>query len=167
MDRRQIGLKLTIDALGVPFTLTTFNDRLIIQKAICLAQAGGIQLGYDFRWYLRGPYSPALARDAFAVAAEIAEGDDESSRWKFDEESQARAERVAEMIPAADRAKLTRKLELLASVHFLVSRGRVPQDDIAQLKKELQTFGKRFSEESVREAISELSEHDLLPSTGT
>lgn len=167
MDRRQIGLKLTIDALGVPFTLTTFSDRLIIQKAICLAQAGGIQLGYDFRWYLRGPYSPALARDAFAVAAEIAEGDDESSGWKFDEESQALVERIAQMIEPHKSSDRAGKLELLASVHFVVTRRDIPQDDLPQLTETMRTFGKSFSEKDVQAALGDLSKHGLLASTGT
>jgi uncharacterized protein YwgA len=55
MDRQQIGLKLTLDALSLPARLDTFADRLVVQKAIYLAQVAGVQLGYHFHWYLRGP----------------------------------------------------------------------------------------------------------------
>jgi hypothetical protein len=34
MDRQQIGVKLTIDALKPPFKIDGFIDRLIIQKAV-------------------------------------------------------------------------------------------------------------------------------------
>ncbi len=41
----------------------SFRDRLIVQKALYLAQACGIDLGYRFKWHARGPYSKGLARD--------------------------------------------------------------------------------------------------------
>jgi uncharacterized protein YwgA len=49
------------------FSLDKFQDRLRLQKTVYLLQAFGIYLGYNFNWYLYGPYSPALARDAFKV----------------------------------------------------------------------------------------------------
>ena len=30
----------------------------------------GIDLGYSYNWYIHGPYSPDLARDAFALVGE-------------------------------------------------------------------------------------------------
>lgn len=47
------------------YSLQSFRDRLIIQKTVYLLQAFGIYLGYQFHWYLRGPYSPRLTKDAF------------------------------------------------------------------------------------------------------
>lgn len=70
MERRQIGLKLVMDKLDLPVTVDSFDDRLILQKAIYLAEASGVRLGYYYRWYLRGPYCPAVAEDGFAVAAD-------------------------------------------------------------------------------------------------
>ena len=63
MDRQQIGVKLTIDGLKLPFKVDSFEDRLIMQKAVYLAQAGGVNLGYYYHWYLYGPYSPSLHSD--------------------------------------------------------------------------------------------------------
>ena len=63
MDRQQIGVKLAIDGLKLPFVIDTFMDRLIMQKAVYLAQAAGVNLGYYYHWYLHGPYSPSLTRD--------------------------------------------------------------------------------------------------------
>jgi uncharacterized protein YwgA len=51
------------------YKLQTFGDRLILQKTVYLLQAFGIYLGYQFNWYLRGPYSPHLAKDAFSLDA--------------------------------------------------------------------------------------------------
>lgn len=165
MDRRQIGMKLTIDALGLPLKLGSFNDRLTLQKAIYLAQAAGVQLGYSHGWYIRGPYSPALARDAFAVAAEIAEGDDESSRWRLDDESRDRVRGLADIIPAGSSARRARNLELLASVHYLVTRRQVARTDDAQLAETLHKYGKRFSRDEIRAALDELSKYDLFPAS--
>jgi hypothetical protein len=46
---------------------SNFNDRLILQKTIYLLEQFGLHIGYYFSWYLRGPYSPALTRDAYAI----------------------------------------------------------------------------------------------------
>jgi len=56
MDRQQIGVKLTIDGLNLPFKIDGFQDRLIMQKSVYLAQAAGVHLGYYYHWYLYGPY---------------------------------------------------------------------------------------------------------------
>ena len=45
-----------------------FNSRLILQKTIYLMEQFGLGIGYYFSWYLRGPYSPSLARDTYTLA---------------------------------------------------------------------------------------------------
>ena len=94
MDRQQIGVKLTIDGLNLPFKIDGFMDRLIMQKAVYLAQAAGVNLGYYYQWYLYGPYSPSLTRDEFAIAADIVSEMDESKGWKLDDRSLQRLERI-------------------------------------------------------------------------
>ena len=37
----------------------------VIQKAIFLPREAGVDLGYQYNWYLMGPYSPGLAQDYF------------------------------------------------------------------------------------------------------
>lgn len=49
------------------FSMDTFDDRLRLQKFIYLLQAHGIYLGYDYSWYLRGPYCSSLATDGFIL----------------------------------------------------------------------------------------------------
>ena len=39
-----------------PISSNGFSDELKIQKITYLAQASGIDLGYSFEWYIRGPY---------------------------------------------------------------------------------------------------------------
>lgn len=163
MDRQQIGVKLTIDGLGFQkFRIQTFEDRLIMQKAVYLAQTAGVNLGYYYHWYLYGPYSPSLTRDGFAIAMDISAGLDESKGWRLDDESSKRIERIQCLFGEKCSSKLARKLELLASVHFLVDRKQVSRVDTGQITATLRRFNKDFSEEDVEDALEELKSYDLL-----
>src|SRR5262244_2477390 len=120
MDRQQIGLKLTLDALGLPIRLDSFSDRLILQKAVYLSQAAGVQLGYSYNWYLRGPYSPTLTRDAFAIDTELKQGVDDSKGSNLDPTSLQRLGELRKLINSIPPQELSGELELLASVRFLL-----------------------------------------------
>ena len=52
--------------------IDSFNSRLMIQKSVYLLKAMGYPpvKSYNFSSYLRGPYSPDLAEDYFAVCQE-------------------------------------------------------------------------------------------------
>jgi len=162
MDRQQIGLKLTIDGLKLPFQIDNFEDRLILQKAVYLAQAAGVNLGYYYHWYLYGPYSPSLTRDEYTVYTDISAGLDESEGWKLDDISSQRLERIRGIFTELERDKLAEKLELLASVHFLVQRKQVSRGDSKRITATLKRFNKDFSEEDVKEALRELKAYGIL-----
>ena len=162
MDRRQIGMKLILDGLGLPLELGSFERRLILQKGIYLAQAAGVDVGYFFRWYLRGPYCSGLARDASSVRVAISQGDDESVGWELDTESASRLEHVANLLEVEDTVELARNVELLASVHFLVDRGQVTSADPTLITKTLKRCGKDYSASEVAGALGELKAHGLL-----
>lgn len=161
MDRQQISVKLTVDGLNLPFNIDFFMDRLIMQKTVYLAQAAGVNLGYFYQWYLHGPYSPSLTRDEYAIAADIAAGLDDSRGWKLDDKSSKRLETI-QGIFRVDRNKLARKLELLASVHFLIDRKKVSKININQITTTLKRFNKDFSEQEVKGALEELRNYGLL-----
>ena len=162
MDRQQISLKLAIDCLGLPFQISNFEDRLILQKAVYLAQAGGLHLGYYYHWYLHGPYCPSLTRDEYAIDYELRQDVDESKGWKLDDESGERLRELRKLIPEGQGGEVRRKLELLASVHFLVKRRQVHQNDTPEITMTLKRFNKDFSEEEVANALRELVENGLL-----
>jgi uncharacterized protein YwgA len=162
MDRQQIGVKLAIDGLGLKFKVDTFMDRLIMQKTVYLAQAAGVNLGYYYHWYLYGPYSPSLTRDEFAIDMDISADMDESKGWKLDDQSSKRLENMRGIFTESDRNALAKKLELLASVHFLVDRKQVTRVDSSQITATLRNFKKDFNEENVENAIEELKSYDLL-----
>jgi len=162
MDRQQIGVKLTIDGLNLPFKINSFEDRLIMQKAVYLAQSAGVNLGYYYHWYLYGPYSPSLTRDEYTIATDISVGLDESEGWKLDNASSQRLEEIRSIFTEPKRDKLARKLELLASVHFLIERKQVSKIDTSRITTTLKRFNKDFSEEEVQKALGELKTYGLL-----
>ena len=75
------------------FDMDDFDGRLRFQKTIQLLQSFGIDLGYYYNWYLRGPYCPDLAKDGFELkdvikkipklAIEFAEADDQTRYNNF------------------------------------------------------------------------------------
>ncbi|MEM3292996.1 MAG: hypothetical protein QXO81_01345 [Metallosphaera sp.] len=46
----------------------SFDDRLRLQKYVFIMEKLGLNLGYSFNEYLRGPYSPDLAMDYYSNA---------------------------------------------------------------------------------------------------
>lgn len=162
MERRQIGLKLAMDRLGLDVKVESFDDRLILQKAIYLAQAAGANLGYYYRWYLRGPYCPAVAEDGFAIQAELSQGMDKAKAWAFDAASAAKLQRIRGMMNVTPREELAKKLELLASVHFLVERRQVSGKDPVEIARTLRRFDKLFTEQQVTAALREMASNGII-----
>jgi len=161
MDRQQIGLKLATEALELPLSVDTFSDRLILQKLVVIVQAAGVDLGYHFHWYLRGPYSPTLTRDAFAASTEARGTSEEFAGWHLDETSQKRLENLRGLFRGEDRQVLASRLELLGSVLYLLCNRRVSGNDTAELQKILRAFGKSFSEDEITSALKELKKYGL------
>ena len=59
--------------LGFKPKVSSFQDRLVIQKTTCLLEIMGFKLGYGFSLYVRGPYSPSLADDVYNCTRQIQE----------------------------------------------------------------------------------------------
>jgi len=164
MDRREIALKLTLNALGLPCQMREFNDRLILQKAIYLAQAAGVNLGYYFGWYLHGPYCSSLAEDGFSIDVQAADSTPESEGWRLDNSSTAELKKIEALFAGKNRKALAKDLELLASVHYLVDRKQVSGEHVAAIQSKLQRYGKEFTDDNVNGALRKLRGHDLLRS---
>ncbi|AXV99837.1 hypothetical protein CJO81_03125 [Ralstonia solanacearum] len=75
MESNLIALKLFLDELGQTAKIDTVDDRMSLQKVIYLGQIFGADLGYRYSWYVRGPYSPSLTQDYYALSGAIAAGD--------------------------------------------------------------------------------------------
>ena len=93
MDRdARPGAHQSADRLAVLFrgldkkiSTARFVDKLEVQKITYLAQIQGIELGYDFEWYLRGPYCKQVSEDARAAAESELEGCQDMDAEQIDE----------------------------------------------------------------------------------
>ena len=158
MNRRQIALKLVLEELGVPETMDSFDDRLILQKAIYLAQQAGIPLGYHYYWYLRGPYSRELTADAFAMLGEAPAG------WSLDEGSKQKLGKLNEFFSELKtEPNPVKAFELFASVLFAVVTGQAQAGDGNRITQLMHAAGKNFSLDEVNVAVLRLREQKFLP----
>lgn len=60
-------LKALEKSTSYKFTIKSFEDRLRLQKIVYIAKYFDIDLGYSYNQYIRGPYSPDLARDYYKL----------------------------------------------------------------------------------------------------
>lgn len=124
------------------FSMDTFDDRLRLQKFIYLLQAHGVYLGYDFSWYLRGPYCSSLATDGFILDDIYADmkADSREDKTEFANSFiQKRFERFAKFIGSkvCDRVFL----EVAASLHILLITEPDISDDEAVRRVAAKTPG--------------------------
>lgn len=60
------------------------DNKDILQKKIYLLQQKGIDLGYTYHWYLKGPYSPTIAKSEHDPLSRMIEISDEiEGQWKL------------------------------------------------------------------------------------
>ena len=67
MERREKLSRIvnSLRKVGFDFKVNYFNNRLKLQKYVFLLRRYGIDLGYSYNYYIRGPYSPELANDYY------------------------------------------------------------------------------------------------------
>jgi hypothetical protein len=70
------------------------------------------------------------------------------------------------MFQAVPARQLSRRLELLASVHFLLRTRQANETDIAGLREVLLRNDKDFTEDDISQGIKELKQHDLYQPAG-
>src|SRR6266540_2091454 len=161
MNSQQILLSLVLREAGVPIEVGHFDERLVIQKSVCSLQYAGVNLGYRFRWYLRGPYCTELTSDAFWLAGQKSQIADELKRWRLDDESRQRIVKLKELFTGRPLAKLANHLELLASVLFIVRSGQAKAKDCARIAHLLKINDKPFTEADVSGAMDTLRRYGI------
>jgi len=121
MEAKLIALKLILDELEIPDTIDTIDDRKRVQKAVYLGQLAGVQLGYRFGWYKKGPYSPDLTKDYYALEEAIGIGESDYKHVKLQNAVKSQLERVKPLLIVPSGVALEQEdwLELVASVHYL------------------------------------------------
>jgi uncharacterized protein YwgA len=119
MTKGRIILKLVLDAAHEKVELGTFPQRLELQKKIYLLQALGLDMGYRYNWYLKGPYSPSAAEDLFALRDEIAAGQKEFEDFDLSKEALPKIQNATGLWTPPSATSSSEWVELLASLHFL------------------------------------------------
>jgi len=122
MDASRIELYLVLDQLGLSkLKLDTFSERFNVQKRMYLTQIMGYDLGYRFNWYIRGPYSPRLTEEVFALRDDLTAGDQDFNDYQLSPDGLERIRKATALcdIPKGLSIEPNRWLELLASLHYL------------------------------------------------
>jgi len=122
MTKGRILLKLVLDKIGLgELPVDTFSKRLKLQKEVYLLQVAGLELGYRYNWYLRGPYCPALTRDAFTLKEELASGEEDYEDYELRQDALLRLRKAEEIWEVPGDVSVEPKIwvELLASLHYL------------------------------------------------
>jgi uncharacterized protein YwgA len=122
VNKSRILLKLVLDKIGFGNLeqMDNFTQRKILQKKIYLLQLTGLDLGYRYNWYLKGPYCPALTDATFALREE-AKYDQEFDKYKLNSKTKGSFGKLEEIIalPSTPQTEESEWLELLASLHYL------------------------------------------------
>lgn len=157
MDIQTIHLGLILKEFPrFEFSMDTFKGRLRLQKFIYLLQVFNVYLGYNYSWYIYGPYCTTLSTCGFALNDIYNKIPVE--KVKFARKStQDRLERFKEFI--ADRENDNNFLEIAASLHYLRNTTSDSDEDVI-----LKVVNKRkkFKQEDVKPIWKKLKEWDLL-----
>ncbi|HEY5548785.1 MAG TPA: hypothetical protein VIL17_04240 [Coriobacteriia bacterium] len=157
MDTRARRLVLTrmLRELRVSPDMGDFNTRLRLQKATYLLESLGAPLEYRHSWYVRGPYSSALADDLFSIAGN-SEVQSAAALVELSPDVTAVLQRlssVLEKVPANYSGNETRWFEALGSARYLQDK----HFDEAATKQTLQD-SKGLTAVQVDEALRALAQ---------
>ncbi|MBB3930174.1 hypothetical protein GGR25_001213 [Kaistia hirudinis] len=134
MDANTIALKLVLDAVAEPTEIGTVMDRLRLQKAIYLIQASGVNLGYSYSWYVRGPYSTNLTKDYYRLSDELRSSASEVEQYNLSPGLNTGLAKAKDILnkPSGVGLGVPNWYELLASIHYLMTYSRL---DFGKMKE--------------------------------
>lgn len=152
MNRMVVDLGVLLKNMpDYEFSMVRLDDRLRLQKTIYLLQAFGVYLGYDFSWYLRGPYCTSLAINAFALK-DLYNRIPDDLKAKFEDlDKQCIFRRFQEFI----EGKSTDDLEILASLHYLKQTGVSESDAKAKVEKKQERFTRQKVDRMWKEMLGQ------------
>jgi uncharacterized protein YwgA len=116
--------------------MESFNGRLKLQKTIYVMQSFDLYIGYNFSWYVRGPYCTELATDGYKLRNIY----DSLQHGKFTE-PEAEERFVTFLNFLNDHRNDADWLEIVASIHFLKTRNKdLPREEIVNIVKDKQWY---------------------------
>ena len=87
---------------------------------------------------------------------------EELKRWVVDDTSRQRIEQLKPLFTPNGRRPISQRLELLASVLFLLKTNQAEVSATEKIARILKINDKPFNEQDVQEALAELRQYDLV-----
>ena len=129
MNRRSVELGFILKQIpNYDFSMNTFRDRLRLQKTIYLLQVFDVCLGYDFLWYLRGPYCSILTTNGFLLQDVYGDIPGHGQVKFKNKDAQRGFERFLRFVVE----KNTDDLEIASLLHYLKRACALPDDAIKE-----------------------------------
>ncbi|CCJ36010.1 hypothetical protein BN140_1087 [Methanoculleus bourgensis MS2] len=129
-----------------------FEHRLIAQKFVYLMKLKGVEFAYPFRLYVRGPYSPLLAREYYQHADEFSRCETESTL------SPTEAEHVAELTALFDKSPSL--LEIGATYGYLAYEMHQPPQQAYRTVRRMKSF---YSNEQIVKGVNRAKQFLFVP----
>ncbi len=145
-------VKQVFNEIDFKFHVAEFEDRLIAQKIICLLDLKGIDLNYQFNFYIRGPYSPNLAIDYYS-----------NSPVRFaDENSKSLSDEETAIVHQVDQifGKSPSLLEIGATYGFVLQKMDVSPTDALKIVKQKKGF---YPDSQIAKGISKAKQLLVTP----
>lgn len=145
--------------------IDSLRNRKILQKRVYFLQVFGVNLGYNFGWYIYGPYSSELAHDTYSLSLQKSVAPETIEDVTLDRIEQENITKLKEFLKEYDRPdnNYAYWLELLASIHFLNQEAfisnKTKDSIIAKLKEKK---GNKFEDKDINEAWEYLQNYHLI-----
>lgn len=151
MERRKKIIAL-FKEMDFQLDISQFDDRLIAQKIVCLLELKGLELGYPFGIYVRGPYSPDLTTDLYAFTDEFEEFKTETRLNTYESGAAGNLKRIFGLKPVL--------LEVGATYGFYTKQENFGPLEALQRVKQLKPF---YSQAQVAVGVSKAKEYLFEP----
>ncbi|RHP50092.1 hypothetical protein DWZ37_09725 [Clostridiaceae bacterium AF31-3BH] len=138
------------------FDISTLDARIIVQKKIYLTEKLGINLGYDFSWYIHGPYCPQLTE---AVYECVPMGTRQFLGYSISTDASDIVNQVNQIEELAELESMRRSqwLELVASLVFW-HENATEESAVKNVKQ----YKPQFTDGQIRKAVELLKENTDL-----
>ena len=147
-------VKLTLrvlNELSFKADMSSFRERLRVQKVVYLLEHFGLQTGWGFSWYIHGPYSPSLAHELYDY------GNVDFKRQELGERERRAITRLKEKLdPSAMTAP---ELEAAAAVVYITRASQGSLLGEAQLVARVRREKPHLQESIVRRYVKKLGPH--------
>ncbi|MDF2534430.1 MAG: hypothetical protein K0R18_587 [Bacillales bacterium] len=140
-----------------PPSTNTLSDRIVAQKVIYLANSLGVSCGdFEFNWYKKGPYSPALTRvlyDCHQIDQQLL------NKYSLRADAKSSLNILKNIITKCPQ-DLTEDswIELLASVHYLYEYNSSTQN----ITQKLINLKPQYNAHQVKYALNSLERNGFL-----